>query len=429
MRPKESIENLFSKGKHFCVLPWVHLHVTGLGYMAPCCLQTEGPDSTGYGSLNVKSFPELWQGKAIRDFRLKMLADEMDQHCVNCYQDETVNKISLRVRSNNTYRKHLDWVAETDPAGYAPQAKPVYWDLRFSNQCNLKCRTCNSSSSSSWYPDEKALGKLDANKTGAIVNGIKNTAAFLMDLEPYYRSVEGIYFAGGEPLLFKENLSILKKLDSIQKYETLLIYNTNLTPLNKKLIFPELWKKFPKLLVLVSLDGSSQRGEYLRKGLVWGDILNNLRLLKKECPHADLGVNFTVSAFNILHLPGFHREMVEKRHLEINQIYLNILHTPGFYNVKILPEQLKQQATAKINDHISWLLRHESPARVKNKEYSIEDNNFIEQWHACINFMNSESRTHLLPEFVEYTQKLDNLRNEKCLDVFPELEPIFNRKK
>lgn len=40
--------------------------------------------------------------------------------------------------------------------------------------------------------------------------------------------------------------------------------------------------------------------------------------------------------------------------------------------------------------------------------------------------MNSEDWTYLTPKFIEITNQLDHLRNEKCTEVFPELEPIFS---
>lgn len=420
MRSKKEVRNLFQKGKHFCVLPWIHLHVTGYGYMSPCCQQREGPKSKGYGSLNENSLPELWQGEAIRNFRLKMLADEWDERCINCYENESVNQHTVRQFSNYNFRNYLPWVMNTDDTGYAPQAKPVYWDLRFSNICNLKCRICNFSSSSSWHKDAQVLGAVDSNTTDAVIHGLKNPEAFLSDLKPFYPELNHIYFAGGEPLLFKENMALLEDLSSLKRYQVVLRYSTNFTQINPRVV--ELWKKFRKLELWISLDGSGKRGEFQRKGLVWDDIIKNLDYVKKECPQADIIIHFTVNAFNILHLPDFHREMVKKGYIKrVNKIYMNILHTPEYYNVKILPEELKRQATQKLTEHIAWLNEQRPLFFVK-----LYQQYFMNQWYACIDYMNSENWTHLIPKFIEVTHQLDQLRNEKCVEVFPELAPIFN---
>ena len=51
--------------------------------------------------------------------------------------------------------------------------------------------------------------------------------------------------------------------------------------------------------------------------------------------------------------------------------------------------------------------------------------NFVNQWYAFIDYMNKEDWVHLIPTFLKFTNEIDFLRNENCLDVFPELEPIF----
>jgi sulfatase maturation enzyme AslB (radical SAM superfamily) len=420
MISKKYVANLFNHGKHFCVLPWIHLHVTGYGYMALCCEESGGPDSKGYGNLNDHSLPELWQGEAIRNLRLKMLADEMDERCANCYENDKVNQFSVRTYSNVIYRKYLPWVVDTDNTGYAPQAKPIYWDIRFSNICNLRCRSCNFSSSSGWYQDAQALGALDSNIGGAVTHALHDPGTFMNDLKLYYPEVEHIYFAGGEPLLFKENLALLEDLDLLKRHQVTLRYSTNFSHINPR--FPELWRKYRKLQIWISLDGSYHRGEYLRKGLAWDSILHNLDYLRKECPQADIHINFTVSAFNVFHLPDFHKEVFEKGYIQkIYKFGLNLLHHPDYYNVKILPEELKKQATQKLTEHIAWLTHEHGPSMFAKDYYRY----FVSQWHACIEYMNRDNWTHLLPQFIEVTHKLDQLREEKCLDVFPELKPIF----
>lgn len=419
---RSQVYNLLKNGKYFCILPWVHLNVTSLGYMVPCCVQVEGPNSTGYGNLNINTFCELWQGKTIRNFRLKMLADEPDERCINCYEKEKAQIISQRMQSNAKYQKHLDWVVDTDNTGNAPSAKPIFWDIRFSNLCNLRCRTCGYSNSSSWYNDENVFRKLYSNRNSKVVKGIEDTNKFLKELEKYYSFVEKIYFAGGEPLLFKENLLILEQLNSIKKYDIELVYNTNFTLLNRINDFLKWWKKFKGIRMLISLDGTHERCEYLRKGLIWKDIVENLHYLKKECPHVTITINFTVSVFNILHVTDFHKEMVEQGYIRPNEINLNILSTPKFYNIRIMPEELKLLAKKKMKEHYFWL-KNQEPLR--NKETHVFDNYFKNQWYSSINYMDNEDWTHLIPRFIRYTNKLDKARNEKCLDVFPELKPIF----
>ena len=419
MFSKEHVEGLLTKGRHFCAAPWVHLHVTGLGFMAPCCQQSQGPDSKGYGSLNSNSFDELWQGEEIRYLRLKFLNDEMDIRCAGCYENEKLTGYSLRKDINTRYKKYADSIANTWDSGYAPDAKPVYWDIRFSNMCNLRCRSCSFSSSSAWFKDAKALGLPEMSGISQPVQGVRDTGKLLADLEDYFQYAEKLFFAGGEPLLMQENYFILKKLDSIKKHDVALEYVTNFTQLPQDSKYIKLWKSFRKLSIIVSLDGSGVRGEYLRKGLVWEDAVESLQYLKQQCPHADIVVNYTVSAFNILHLPDFHREMVEKGYLTADKVRINILHAPEYYSIRILPQELKQLASEKITEHLGWLAQQKV---FKNKMVL---SYYIEEWRSCFRHMQGADWSHLLPKFLEYTRRLDELRKENCIDVFPELEAIY----
>jgi hypothetical protein len=69
---------------------------------------------------------------------------------------------------------------------------------------------------------------------------------------------------------------------------------------------------------------------------------------------------------------------------------------------------------------IRWLKRNVSLVKTFTQIH------IIGQWYSCIQYMNSEDRTDLIPKFLDDTNKLDNLRNEKCLDAFPELKSIFS---
>lgn len=416
MKTKAEVYELLKVGKHFCIMPWVHLYVSKVGYMSPCCQQPVVSGALLYGDLSKEQIGDLWNGEEIRYLRIQMLHDKPCDCCKNCYEHEKANVRSLRKLSNSKFADYIDWVLETDENGYVESAKPVYWDVRFTNKCNLKCRTC----SDGWFFGQDLVG-MPQKPTG-----LQNTAQFLEQLKPYFPTVEELFFSGGEPLLLDENIQILAELDRLGKEDTRLIYNTNFTKID---LFLPLWKKFKEITFLISIDGTGKRCEYLRKGLVWEEIERNMETLKRECPHAHIIADVTVSALNIWHLPEMHRELVEKGYIQVDEFHLNILNEPDFYNIRILPEEFKIAVKEKIKEHMKWVKKQEPFYNGTDIIHQIQCKYFISKWYACLAYMEEEQWQNLISRFIEYNTRLDQLREESCLLVFPELEPLFHSAK
>lgn len=415
------IEGLLVTSKFFCLAPWVHFHVTSMGMMGLCSMAEQGPYDPGYGNLNKETFAQLWQGKAIREFRLKMLRGEPDPRCINCYGNR-LGHWTLR-NEINSYTQHLEWVADTNEQGFAPEAKPLFWDIRFSNICNLKCRSCIDVSSASWYDDAEVLGYLDIRNTEKKIQGVADPAGLLHDLETYLPVVEGIRFAGGEPLLMEANYTILEQLTALGKYDTRIEYETNMTNLHYKGHNPlEVWPKFTNLLISISLDGLRTQSEFLRTGLKWDEVLQNWEDIKTHCPGVRTRINYTVSVYNVFHLADFHREMVESGRMRAEQIQLICLVEPYFLSMRLLPREMKKEVTRKLKAHIRWLRKQEPFNHPEGfRRYA----NCFMQWLACIKHLNEEDWSHLIPMFIFHSSRLDELRNENSLAVFPELQPVL----
>ena len=106
----------------------------------------------------------------------------------------------------------------------------TYWDIRFSNLCNLSCRSCGYIFSSNWYQDQAKLAGGDWKLKNPVMNYAGRTETDMWEqLEPHLDYVEQIYFAGGEPLLMEEHYKILDELVRRERFDVRLVYNTNFT--------------------------------------------------------------------------------------------------------------------------------------------------------------------------------------------------------
>ena len=394
--------------------PWTHMHSWPDGRTFACCqVQPQGTDLDDYGNINEKSLYELWNSKTIKKLRLNMLNERPSNSCKRCYEMEAATSPSLRKQLNKKLRSYFDQVKQTKEDGGHDTPKMAYFDLRFSNLCNMMCRTCSPALSSMLYDEEKAYGKV--SKKFLQINDQKN---FMNELWPLMDDVKECYWAGGEPLIITEHWDIMNYwVNNGHSKKVTVVYSTNfLNLLYKNQSVFDLWNKFKNVEVVASLDGSYKRAEYIRKGTKWETIVKNRKQMIKDTPNTKFKIGPTVSIMNIWHLPDFHREWLELGLLDKpNKVHWNILTTPEWFNIQVLPKSFKQEVEQKWNKHLQWL--------EKNYLVKQDDKDAIA---GVLRYMNASDKSHLLPSTIEKLKFIDGIRNENWQDVFPELESYIN---
>ena len=269
MTPKQ--KELLIESESFCMLPWMHLHAYPDGRAYPCCFAF---DPYPVGDLNKQSLKEVFNSEKMKEMRLKMLNNKKSRECIKCYDQEKSGFFSLRLSSNKHFGHNIGLVDSTQPDGTADFVIK-YWDIRFSNLCNMACRSCGTWFSSNWYEDHKKLTGAPPPHAKIMKVGRSTNDMWEQMLESFDYA-EQFYFAGGEPLIMEEHYRILKELDKRKMYHVRLIYNSNFSRLKfKDMDVLELWNKFDSVSVGASLDAEGSRGELMRKGTVWKDIVAN----------------------------------------------------------------------------------------------------------------------------------------------------------
>jgi radical SAM protein with 4Fe4S-binding SPASM domain len=403
---------LLSESKTFCMYPWIHLHAYPTGEVHPCChAEWKVP---ALGSAHESSLEQIWNSPAQRKLRQDMLTETLNPACGRCYEQEESGFFSGRKSANKHHGHHIDRVDSTQEDGTLEQFEMTYWDIRFSNLCNLRCRTCGPTFSSQWYQDQIQLVGPQwgiANKALNIAGRDKND--MWQQLMPHLDYVEKIYFAGGEPLLMEEHYNILEELVRRGRFDVKLIYNTNFThtQLKDRSVF-EYWKLFESVGVGASLDDSGARGEYIRKGTDWATIESNRKQMLEICPEVDFYISPTLSILNALHLPDFHRDWVEQGLIKPQDLNLNILQDGEHFRIDIAPQNYKDQIVEKYQAHLDWLRPLDRLTRA------------TVGFESAIKYINAVDNTHLIDVFWKRTHELDAIRNENILDIIPELEAL-----
>ena len=396
-----------TREKVFCLLPWTHLHVCTGGSSIPCCVW-RGP---ALGNVRSASLVDLWNSPGMKALRSDMMSGRPVAGCEKCYEDERAGFLSLRQRNNLEWDRHRGRERLTALDGTMPWLPVPLLDIRFSNACNLRCRTCDVSLSSAWTADARSLGL--AVGGSAVQRSYGDWDSLWRQLQRVLEEgIEEIRFAGGEPLVMEEHYRILDFLIARGLTDVRLSYNTNFSILRfqgRDVI--DRWSRFRKVHIAASLDGSGRRGEYLRKGLSWDAVVANREEMLRRCPDVSFMIAATVSIFNALHLPDFHREWVEKGYVDRDAFSLNMLVAPDIYQAQALPPALKSRVRESYRRHRESFLAADGPA--------------ARAYAAAERYMEASARDNLLPGFVAMTRRLDALRGEDCREVFPELAGLF----
>lgn len=328
-----------------CVAPFAHLHIATTGTAAPCC-EFKGT----IGSVRERNVDGLWNGAALAEIRQRMVAGERLTECWKCHDREDAGMGSLRTQLNRHFASHLARAA----AGEAT-ALPVAFDIRFSNLCNFRCRTCWHASSSRWFVDARKLGTAVADQ--AEIRSFDSVEVMMAELEPALPMLEELYFAGGEPLLMPEHHHLLRVLADRGLTHVRLRYNTNLSETafrGESLL--DLWRKFPRVHVAASVDAAGEAGELIRKEQRWEGFVANANRLQAACPHVDLRYETTVSALNILYLSDMLAELIERCAARPMQFGFHVLQEPRHYSIQVLPDGLKRQAAKTLRRFVAELL-------------------------------------------------------------------------
>ena len=359
----------------FCNAPWVNISIDPNGDVLPCCRinkQVFKPDN-----LKNYTLKEAWNGSALQNLREKFTELEKPEECLDCYKIEESGLKSYREIINERNDK-VDLNLETEP--------PIYYDLKTTNVCNLKCRMCSSFNSSiiakeqkednTWWTTEKLMTK-------------ENGATF----SSWLKIGKELAIAGGEPFVNPETKRII---ESAPKHMCFHI-NTNGMFYQQKLVDEML--KFERVFISISVDDLYERLEYARSNSKWKLIKENVlkfAQLEKDNDNLDVHIYCTVNNYNIWYLEEFFD-------------YFKSINVKVNYQALTRPKEL----------NISCL-----SSKVKTKIYDKYKNTKHKEIKSLMNYVCTQ-HPDLSKQFKEFNDTKDLIRKEKFEDVFPEWAKVI----
>jgi len=402
-------EYLLNESKTFCMFPWVHLNATPKGDIYPCC---SNDYTVPFGNTKETTLKEAFNNEQMKSLRLDMLNERPNKMCNFCYKHEESGPYSFRNYSKEQLSGRFDEVVpSTLEDGTVGEFKMHYFDIRFSNICNFKCRTCGSEFSSQWGAENRRYDPLHP----IVIHADDNKGDLLNEVLGQIEHIDLAYFAGGEPLITDEHYTILEEMIRMGRTDITLRYNTNASNIKyKSHDILSLWKHFKKVELSCSVDHYGERAEWLRKGTYWGKVESNL-LTFRDLDYVTFQINTVFSLFNYSTIGEFYEYLKSKNIVRPDDWYhsLYLAVHPSYYSAKSLPKELK--IIAKANAH-------------QFCENNIVSNPVLSRLVTdAINFADMDNTwADNKKIFWQHTNSLDAFREESFIKAFPELTKLLD---
>jgi hypothetical protein len=348
-------------------------------YYNQCCLSTT--------QLAVPADPKLlWNSAPLQEIRQ---TNNENQWLDGCWQCQHVENAGIK-----SFRQ-----AMIEGIGTGQNLSgPKRIDLLFDRSCNLACVTCGPTHSTFW---EKHLrdNRLPFQETFTKNKNIDTIKNILETLD--LSNLEQVQFCGGETLMgntYWQTAQLLADLIPNAKEKVLLGFQTNGTQsIDEK--YYELIEKFRLVKLMISIDGTHDRFDYLRWPADWNQVVDNISNLREK-------------------LPGNVMFFVQETTSNLNLFYFGEVE-------KWVGTNFNTNREGDPVDYTTQLAMHRY-LDVNNvtQEYidAIKDT-------AMFQFIDTKwaENPEKIKKFINETDKFDQLRNQNWKKTFPEVANFYSR--
>jgi hypothetical protein len=308
--------------------------------------------------------------------------------CWRCYQEEEQGNVSERMRD-------LIALSHEDLELFQSngETKDFIIGVKFSNLCNLACRSCNSDDSSTFFNISKNETfsratqdvALDADKWDLLTAFVKQKFVELKNFKDLV-----ILPIGGETLLQPGFLKLMQWLVDEQMAGdiTVAFQSSFSTPLSKKQI--DLLQQFKFVTICVSVDSVGDNYHHVRWPSTFSKFNQNFEtavsFLKENIDKTLLILTPTLSINNIFYMKNFldwWEKWFEMNPQILRRMHSIHVHTPTYLSIDLIPDPYRE----KLSNQLEQCLVH--------------------------NIFKADQGYTIMPLQVHLSAILDNLKNTK----------------
>ena len=437
-------------GPAFCLAKWkqVSLHLpTGLNNS---CYH---PPLHQIDALALKDNPSALHNTAQKKTQRKiMLRNERPSECSYCWNIEDAGNLSDRHYRSGEPWAAVDFAKIKNSTG-DEDIIPSYVEVNFNHACNLKCSYCSPQFSSTWQQETERDGSYPTipphnapehfiGRRKPIPHSQPNpyVDAFWEWWPKLYPELEHFRMTGGEPLMDKNTYKVFDYVLANPNPKLHINVTSNFS------VEPALFKKYmgyvkelctdqPKkiehFMQFVSLDSIGPQAEYIRHGLDFNRLWDNVNTFLNEVPTRS-SLTFIVT-MNNLSVPGFQefidciyglREIYSKTYQRV-WFDTPILRKPEWQSLQLLPESYMDKL-----DH-SWaymLKKIETADRPFKgfKDFELQRLQRVMDWMSEGSKLTLEYVKIQKGNFFRFFSEHDRRRGTNFTETFPEMTDFWN---
>jgi len=443
-----------------CPVPWMSTSLRANGDIRVCCQAQHGPtggilrDENGkeYNARNA-DLQMVRNSDLSKEIRKYMMEGRWHPECVRC-QTEVESGMNARIEYENKIwieRGEFSWedlLSKTSADGTIKEDEIncSFYDVRFGNLCNLKCRMCGPTDSSMWYEDQVKLWQDSYRDSHGRVKLIKNDKGkyepeedlynwhtsdhYWVQMDNNIEQIRKLYIVGGEPLMIDRHYEFLQKcVDQGHAKNIIVEYNTNLTNIPQRAW--DVWKHFKQVNIGASIDGVGDINYYMRPPSRFDKIYENLIKVSQAEGNFKVWIAATINVFNVLHFPEFMEWILLNKIPRVNDddwrpiITPHPLHGPKFYNIRMLPLWAKDHIKQKYEDYKPRLLKIIDESDFTEQRKASSRKEAVALLDQYVKYMYAKDFSEHLPQFWHATRKLDKIRNHNIETYIPELYELL----
>lgn len=450
VRFRKVLQELNSKSPSMCLAKWLQVTVHLQNGMTHSC---HHPPVHKIPLDEVQSNPSALHNTSHKKTqRKKMLDGVRPEECDYCWRVEDSSADSL---SDRTYKSADHWAyphfGEVVGKQWDDNITPTYVEVSFGNECNFKCAYCSPVVSSGILAEFHKFGAYK-EQSYLSIESLKDSNQYPYsknDHNPYVEAfwnwwpelsqkLEVFRITGGEPLLNPNTFKFLDKVLATPMPDLDLAINSNLSVpdsyLNnfiEKAQKIQANKSVKKFEIYTSVDTHGEQAEYVRHGMNYTKLLDNMKLVLDSLPDVNLVIMCT---YNIFSVPRFTKFLEDVRQLKVQyrgeksssriQLSISYLRHPEYMAANIITPDL----IPFIEESLDYMLRN---AFLKDEYYQVFSEFEIDHLRRILEWVRNdetkiEKNNNLRAVFYQFFHEYDKRKGTSLHGTFPEYNSFFS---